>query len=268
MVRRRDDDGARRIAKHRNAYPETGRLLLFFRQREPGSNSPGGHSVVGEEGTGPGVPYIAPECASASLLPFAMRSEDTHTPGPTAWCRRDSQWCQTWESPGYRGFLAPATGAGSSKKSLWNQKGQKWGGLSLHALARGPIPAPRRRCLRPVAWRHNCSDWSGLTLCRKRRVAVGPSETASPSPHKHHQLRWRRWMECGLMDTAARHRAATKKSPDENNSTLLSKPPRVRPQGASGDQTARPGTWCRPLHGTTWDQTKRPFRFTAPAEKQ
>lgn len=134
--------------------PETRRLLLFFGSESQEAAVQEGTQLWGKKGRALGC-HILPQSDFASLLPFAMRSEDTHTPGANGLVPTGQPMVPTWESPGYRGFLAPATRAGSSKKSLWNQKGQKWGGLSLSSvLARGPIPAPRRRCLRPVAWRH------------------------------------------------------------------------------------------------------------------
>lgn len=44
------------------------------------------------------------------------------------------------------------------------------------AVARVPIPAPRRPTLRPVAWRRNrLAKWLTLLQGQKRRAAVGPS---------------------------------------------------------------------------------------------
>lgn len=146
----------------------------------------------------------------------------------------------TWESPGYRGFLAPATRAGSSKKSLWNQKGPKWGGLSLSLQG--------ARYLHPAAgvcdqWLgaipSSLSDGSGLTLCRKRRVAVEPSETASLSPHKHHRLRSADGRNVAWESTTGRQ-PDCKQEQSRWEQRFPAQTPRKPPSGASDDQTARP----------------------------
>ena len=135
------------------------------------------------ERDGPGVPYIAPErfgilagcCNALSRGHSHTHADQGQRPGADG----DDQGCPITRIPWLPG--PPATGAGSSKKSLWNQK---WGGRSPCKGGGGPIPAPRRRPLRPVAWRHNPLMRSGRPFCRARNGA----SPLNP-PRRRHPLR-------------------------------------------------------------------------------
>lgn len=132
--------------------PETRRLLLFFGSESQEAAVQEGTQLWGKKGRALGC-HILPQSDFASLLPFAMRSEDTHTP--------------RGQRPGADGTANGANlgitripwlpgpcdkGRVVEEKSVEPEGAEV--GWPLPVLARGPIPAPRRRCLRPVAWRH------------------------------------------------------------------------------------------------------------------
>ncbi len=144
-----------RAARRRRVgvFPETRRFLVFFGSESQEAAVMEGNLVVGER-DGPGC-HILPQSDLASWLVVAMRSPEgtrTHSrPGPTAWCRRRRPRVPITRIPWLPG--PPATGAGSSKKSLWNQK---WGGCS-------PCKGGGARYLHPADGL--CDRWLGaITL--------------------------------------------------------------------------------------------------------
>ena len=139
------------------------------------------------KGTGPGC-HILPQSDLASWLDVAMRSPEgtrTHAArpglaGPTAWCRRRRPRVPITRIPWLPGPPV-RQGQGHRRKVCGTRSGVvalpcKGGG--------GPIPAPRRRPLRPVAWRHNALMRSGRPFCRARNGAwpLNP-------PRRRHPLR-------------------------------------------------------------------------------
>ena len=140
-----------------------------------------GNLVVGER-DGPGVPYIAPErfgilagCCNA------LSRGDSHTlqtranglvPTETTKGAHHQDTVASWP-PCDRGRVI-------EEKSVEPEVGWL---LSLQG-GRGPIPAPRRRPLRPVAWRHNSLMRSGRPFCRARNGA----SPLNP-PRRRHPLR-------------------------------------------------------------------------------
>ena len=115
------------------------------------------------------------------LLQCALPRTLAHTrrPGPTAWCRRRRP-----RVPHHQDTVAswPPCNRGRviEEKSVEPEVGWL---LSLQG-GRGPIPAPRRRPLRPVAWRHNSLMRSGRPFCRARNGA----SPLNP-PRRRHPLR-------------------------------------------------------------------------------
>ena len=150
-----------RAARRRRVgvFPETRRFLGFFGSESQEAAVLEGNLVVGER-DGPGVPYIAPErfgilagCCNA------LSRGHSHTRRQTR-ARRANGLVPTETTKGahHQDTVASwppcATGAGSSKKSLWNQK---WGGRSPCKGGRGP------RYLHPADGL--CDRWLGaITL--------------------------------------------------------------------------------------------------------
>ena len=116
-------------------FPETRRFLGFFGSESQEAAVLEGNLVVGER-DGPGVPYIAPErfgiragCCNALSPEGARRQTRANGLVPTE-TTKDAHHQDTVAS-----WPPCATGAGSSKKSLWNQK---WGGRSPCKGVGGP----------------------------------------------------------------------------------------------------------------------------------